>query len=724
IYLILYAKQRLLIILLSAVTFGIAVLSKENAVFFLPFLAWLVSRELHSKQIIFGVIQWIFIAGAIISLYPLYALLKTELFPTGTLLGGTAPHVSLLGSLQFQSSRGTGLPFWNPRSDFGYNFVYWMNTDRLIMLLGSACFVIQGIFAFFHKKSRIVFLLTLPMFLFLASGKLVINFYVIPLIPLLGLCIAQTFMLFIKLMKRLHISIAILFGVVIIVSVIGYYVQNTRFKGTLTINETAYQQQAVQWVKTNIDPSKTIAIDYYANLDLQDQRYAGDKIFPKAYWYWKVDFDPDIKVKQLHNNSRNINYFLLTSQMYRDITTYDKTQSLLAQALNNSSMIQFFGKDSMRNENLKSYATTHPNGDWVAVYKQNTLDDILSQTWTSYKKSFISSQGQIIDPHTHQTDSRQVGYTLLRTVEQNDKKTFDIVFGWAKTNMYLPKKSLFATSFGKKSDGSNGIINDGTTTDADQIIAYSLILATNKWHSHTYTDIAKPVIMSIWDNETALVDKTRYIVAGDWTSQKNNETFVVNPSEISPLYYRTFANIDRDHDWNSVVSSSYDVLIACSAADYGEKNTYFLPPNWCNISKSGIISAATQVDKKSTNYSYEAYRVAWNIASDYAVSYDTRDLSYLSSMNLWQTTWQKEHRIYANYTHTGVPINKDESLGQYASLLTDFVFINPDAARDMYDKKIAPEFTNDYASSYWGDKNSLFDQNWIWLCLNLYNKVQ
>ncbi|HSW88677.1 MAG TPA: glycosyltransferase family 39 protein, partial [Candidatus Saccharimonadales bacterium] len=238
IYLILYAKQRLLIILLSAVTFGIAVLSKENAVFFLPFLVWLVSRELHSKQIIFGVIQWIFIAGAIISLYPLYALLKTELFPTGTLLGGTAPHVSLLGSLQFQSSRGTGLPFWNPRSDFGYNFLYWMNTDRLIMLLGSACFVIQGIFAFFHKKSRIVFLLTLPMFLFLASGKLVINFYVIPLIPLLGLCIAQTVMLFIKLMKRLHISIAILFGVVIIVSVIGYYVQNTRFKGTLTINET------------------------------------------------------------------------------------------------------------------------------------------------------------------------------------------------------------------------------------------------------------------------------------------------------------------------------------------------------------------------------------------------------------------------------------------------------------------------------------------------------
>ncbi len=93
-------------------------------------------------------------------------------------------------------------------------------------------------------------------------------------------------------------------------------------------------------------------------------------------------------------------------------------------------------------------------------------------------------------------------------------------------------------------------------------------------------------------------------------------------------------------------------------------------------------------------------------------------------MNLWQAEWQKNHLIYANYTHTGTPINTNESLGQYASLLTDFMFVNPDAANDMYDKKIAPEFINDYASSYWGDKNSLFDQNWIWLCLNLYNKLQ
>src|SRR5690242_7843762 len=69
-------------LLASGAAFGIAMLSKENAVFFTPIMAYALyaaSREQHFYR--FGVAGWLYVSLTIISFYPLFAYLKGEFLP-------------------------------------------------------------------------------------------------------------------------------------------------------------------------------------------------------------------------------------------------------------------------------------------------------------------------------------------------------------------------------------------------------------------------------------------------------------------------------------------------------------------------------------------------------------------------------------------------------------------------------------------------------------------
>jgi hypothetical protein len=73
----------------SAIAFSLSILSKETTIFLLPAMVYLVYYQVEDNHRWFAVISWIAFLFTIVSFYPLGALLKNELFPTGTLLGGT-----------------------------------------------------------------------------------------------------------------------------------------------------------------------------------------------------------------------------------------------------------------------------------------------------------------------------------------------------------------------------------------------------------------------------------------------------------------------------------------------------------------------------------------------------------------------------------------------------------------------------------------------------------
>ncbi len=372
-FLIFYARQRLWVFLLSAVTFGIAVLTKENAVFWLPVFIWLIYKESHTHNKLFAVIKWIVISGMIISLYPFYAILKGELFPVGSIFASAHPHVSLLGTLNSQASRGSGLPFWNRKSDFILNLTYWHGKDPLLIIAGFCALYIQSIQSFINKKSRVIALLTLSMLAFLASGKLVINFYIIPLIPFLAMCIGYTISQSLTQVKKyakfLYLPI-IIGGLSLIGYYYFYYTHEPLFR-----DETSKQVEAINWIKKNIPPNKCISIDFYGYEDLAESRFAGDPKFTCADWFWKVELDQDIRVKKLDNSPRKIDYVMVTAEVQRQLKGFPQSTSMLRQALRNSKDIAEFSYEPNFNFTLDLINQQYPNGDWVVLYKQNTNKD-------------------------------------------------------------------------------------------------------------------------------------------------------------------------------------------------------------------------------------------------------------------------------------------------------------------------------------------------------------
>lgn len=345
---ILYARNRLSRYVLSGVLFAIAALSKESALVFLPvmiYLAAVYSDRYNRKQAIAG---WILSSFAVISLYPIMALIKGEFFPTGTFLGGTKPHVSLLGTLMYQAGRKAGGFF----GSFVYNYNLWLKLDPLTTIGGSivtASTVIAGIWS---KPARIVGLLALAYWLFLLRGGADIDFYDIPLAPLLGLATAYLVWATGSMMKQwkpLKLVPYLMYSAIVVYMWTGY--DRQEFAKILVSDQTSAQVEAVNWMLSQNAPGRDYSIDMYGYIDLHAKNHNN---FAHADYYWKVDEDPGISSKVLHGNYKNIDYIAATKQLAVDAQLSNLT--LNEKALQNSTEVVSFND---------------PGGWWVTIYRVN-----------------------------------------------------------------------------------------------------------------------------------------------------------------------------------------------------------------------------------------------------------------------------------------------------------------------------------------------------------------
>ena len=702
---ILFSKKKLRWIIASAVSFGIAVLSKESAVFFLPFFAVLVYSQLHKVNRLFGTIKWLAVAGLIISLYFIFSLFKGEFFPSGTFLGGQNEHVSLLGTLEFQASRGN-VDIWNPKSSFWEMTGNWKNDDPSLLIVGAVSTVITLLFAIKSVAARIIGGFALSYWAFLLRGGLVLEFYIIPLIPLISLTTAYVVhritdffwkMKFVPLrMYAIFPVLAFLFYMCVMVFDYSTSVRSDKFN-IYTSNETTAQIDAVEWILSRKMPTEFIAIDNYAYLDLN---YRNNGNFKNAEYYWKVDGDKDIKEKVLNNDYNNIDYILFTPLIGGDLGTGELPMT--GNALAQSNPITSFAGD----------------GWYVQIWAVKNSRRILVSTWETYKKTFIQEDGNAVDPASNMTTSEGQSYTMLRAVWMNDKATFDKAWGWTKRNLQQDN-NLFAWKWGEKPDGTMGILDKSSAADGDQDIALALAFAGKRWNNPGYIAESRTIIQGIWDQEVKVVRGKPYIVAGDWAKAKSSA--IVNPSYLSPSSYRIFAEIDNDHNWLSVVNSSYEVLNTCTDSRLDKESSAGLAPNWCAVNSAGQITMSPESGLNSTEYSYDAFRTPWRIALDYQWFKDPRAKAYFEKNDFLRQEWAKNQKINVAYTHDGKPWEEYESAGAYASNLGSFIVSDKANAKKIYEERILNKLYEDKEGSYWEDPSSYYTQNWVWFGTALYN---
>jgi 4-amino-4-deoxy-L-arabinose transferase-like glycosyltransferase len=373
-YLLVVSDSRLRYILASAVALACAFLSKETGVVFIPafvYGAWVAASRFERR---YAVIVFTYTTLALGSVFVLVAALKNELFPVGTLLGGSAPHVSLITTLLQQAGRG------GDQGSFAALVGVWVGKDWLLAVVGVAGVALNLVYTGGRPFARCIALLALTYGLFLARGGVTFDFYIIPMIPLLALnmalaghtllTVAASAMarlpagprLPAALLARLARWLAPTAALLALLLLLPYAVSHNQ--ENLTIDETSPQVAALQWMGQNVPRSAYIIVDHYDWVDLHGAggtASAGGAPFFHTDMYWELATDPAIASGVYHNDWNRIDYIMADSGMLNDVAGFHMT--LLQQALNHAVLVQRFQNDRL----------------WVGIYQVQHIGGAAAQ---------------------------------------------------------------------------------------------------------------------------------------------------------------------------------------------------------------------------------------------------------------------------------------------------------------------------------------------------------
>jgi 4-amino-4-deoxy-L-arabinose transferase-like glycosyltransferase len=343
---------RIVAAILSGLAFGVAVLTKENAMFFaVPLMYLLVKRLRGRMNYRFSVGFWSFSAVSMISIYFLYATLKNELLPSNfsfDLNNPPADHVSLLYSIWWQIHRGEGSIFDTSSPVWRFSLGAWLPKDTFILVAGAAAAVLNlivGLLSGGRKREGIIIsTLGLSYGIYLARGSEMLEFYIVPLLPFLTMNIGLLAGWIIGYLPRVTRVIPVLavigvfalnplWGYVLVIDQFGHVVPHDLYK----LGQTDAQAQQLQWIRQNVPPDAKLIIDDDMWADLHDVR----PYYRFAHSHFKAASDPDVRDKLFGKDWHNIDYIVMSNKM-RDamvLNNGDGSENWILQALDNSKAV-------------------------------------------------------------------------------------------------------------------------------------------------------------------------------------------------------------------------------------------------------------------------------------------------------------------------------------------------------------------------------------------------
>ncbi|UBF24696.1 glycosyl hydrolase [Kovacikia minuta CCNUW1] len=341
---------------------------------------------------------------------------------------------------------------------------------------------------------------------------------------------------------------------------------------------------------------------------------------------------------------------------------------------------------------------------------------LLQESWVAYRQRFIQADGRVIDRETgDRTTSEGQAYAMLRAVLINDRDTFRRTLTWAESNLVRKDSSdkridqLWAWKWGNSGQGWK-ILDQNFASDADLDAVTALILAARRWNCPAYLPFARAKLKDIWNHSTAQVGDRRYFLPGPMPAFWNQpDRLILNPSYLAPYAFRLFAQVDPDHNWISLVDSSYEVLQAASTL-----SKVGLPSDWIMLDPQTKKFAAVSFDPLQSVYSFNAYRVWWRVALDANWFQEPRAKAYLSQHTAHlKQLWQQQQKIPARLDLEGKPLVNYEATSQYAMLYTAFQLTDAAIAKQIYQRKLMVQYRN----GFWDNNSAYYSQNLAWFAL-------
>ncbi|WP_436535803.1 ArnT family glycosyltransferase [Actinoplanes sp. HUAS TT8] len=316
---------------------AVAVLSKETIAVVLPAVIlalWQNSARSSTRPWALGA----FASGLVLvgCFYPLYAVLRGELFPG-------PGHVSLIGAWQFQlgSRSGSGSVF-SAGSGAHSLLQSWLYYDAVILIAGA----VASFAGLALRQVRPVALAgAILVLVALRPGGYLPAMYVVQVLPFFAIAIAGVIAYVVAALPPVNVwwRWAVL-GTAVALSVAAiaphWYVGDRR---ALTTNDNAPYAQAAGYIEDRLPgrDGATVVVDDVLWLDCVDAGYPPDRVI----WFYKLDLDSAVTAR-LPDGWRDVDFIVSTPAMRQDPNSLPTVRTLLT----NSTVIASFGPQDGRIE--------------------------------------------------------------------------------------------------------------------------------------------------------------------------------------------------------------------------------------------------------------------------------------------------------------------------------------------------------------------------------------
>lgn len=320
-YLIVGDGRQMWYYFLSATLFGIAVLIKTPALFFLPGFILVLAQTTHAHHSRFARNLWLTLALIFIAFYPLYAQMRQELFPQGWIFGGDFPHVSLVERLVDRGPASGN--FLNIGGGFTSSFNEWTGlqnfaADPILIYGGGLSLLFLLVLSFDNRRLRPVVIMAVNYILAMLLGGQIFSSDIIPLLPFLAIAVGTAIAVVANLISSVGGGVVkfVLGGAAALMLLYPFIVFYSTRTDVYTLDQVSGQVAAVDWAAQNLPDDAVIVTDNYAFVELRDTH-------PNTEYYWKVDTDPDVKFTLLNDDLCNIDYLILTPQVLSDVELFN-----------------------------------------------------------------------------------------------------------------------------------------------------------------------------------------------------------------------------------------------------------------------------------------------------------------------------------------------------------------------------------------------------------------
>ncbi len=356
-FLLVISDSRLPYIVLSAISFGISLLSKEIFVIFIPLMIYAVWLHTTKFQRKFALVAFIYTVTAVGSTFVLMAVLKGELLPVGVLPWDHHPHLSLLDTFFQQSQRSQS------EGSLANSWYAWTGSDFLIVAFSIVPTLFNLLIGWWNRKQLLIALCAITFWILLVRGGVVFPFYFIPMIPLAAFNAAAALHTILKgVGKLIHFDAIrfVLLGIILIGILFFDVPQDIQY---VTQRPATAQINALLWIRNYIPQNSFLVINSYFYTDLHEPGGEGTGngvSYPYAHIYWNVAYDPEIHDQLLQDDWNRIDYIVTDTSMTYDIQTRGGPMALINAAFAHSALrAEFHSTDRNQDVDIQVYQVIH-----------------------------------------------------------------------------------------------------------------------------------------------------------------------------------------------------------------------------------------------------------------------------------------------------------------------------------------------------------------------------